>query len=403
MQAIAKIPLHNLAWAMESLSTLTLHGATADKPQNEPVSQPIYQSASWTFTDLEQVDAVFEGRASGAIYGRNGTPNQRALESLFAKMHKTEAAVACASGMSALSAVFLGLLKAGDKVLASQDLYGSTLNMLRDLGRFGVGLGTVDTSDLADVAEQMPGAKLLMLETSSNPRLRVPDFEALCGLAKQYQTLVVVDNTFASPAHCKPLLLGADVVMESLTKFINGHSDVMLGAVAARAELMEPIRAVAVRMGLVSNPNECWLGMRGAETLELRQQRAAANAFELAGLLEKHPKVERVHYPGLPSHPDHAVAQKVLTSGSGAMLSFELPPSRAAVNALLHNLRYIRMALSLGGTSTTLSHPPTSSHRFLSPAEREHLGLHDGFLRMSVGIENLEDLKIDLLSALEAV
>ncbi|MDX2004327.1 MAG: PLP-dependent aspartate aminotransferase family protein [Meiothermus sp.] len=388
---------------MDSLSTLALHGAEAEKPLNEPVSQPIYQSASWTFRDLDEVDAVYEGRTAGAVYGRNGTPNHRALEALFAKLHRAEAAVACASGMSALSAGFLGLLRAGDRVLASQDLYGSTLGVLRDLGRFGVSVQTADTSDPAAVEAALGGVRLLMLETSSNPRLRVPDLRRLSDLAHRAGALVMVDNTFASPVHCRPLEHGVDLVMESLTKFISGHSDVMLGAVAGRKELIDPVRAVAVRMGLVSNPGECWLGMRGAETLAVRMRQASANAAALAQFLSAHPAVRRVHYPGLPAHPDHAVAREMLTDGFAAMLSFELEPSRAAVNALLHNLKYIRMALSLGGTTTTLSHPLTSSHRFIPSEEQAALGLHNGFLRMSVGIESLEDLQADLSGALEAV
>ncbi len=385
---------------MESLSTLVVHGATAETPANQPVSLPIYQSASWTFSDLDEVDAVYAGDKPGAIYGRNGTPNHRALENLFAKLHHTEAAVACASGMSALSAAFLGLLGQGSKVVASQDLYGSTLNVLHDLGRFGVEVVTLEITDFERIQTALQGARMLVLETSSNPRLRIPNLPRLSAMARQAGALVLVDNTFASPYHCRPLQHGADIVMESLTKFISGHSDVMIGALAGRRDLIEPIRSVAVRMGLVSNPHECWLSVRGAETLELRMQRASSNAASLAQFLQAHPRVRKVHYPGLPSHPDHQTAQGVLQNGFAAMLSFELEPSRQAVNTLLHNLRHIKLALSLGGVNTTLSHPATSSHRFLASGEREQLGLHDGFVRMSVGIENLEDLKSDLEQAL---
>jgi len=346
---------------------------------------------------------VYSGQSAGAIYGRNGTPNHRALESLYAALYQAEAAIACASGMSALSAAFLALLKSGDKVVASQDLYGSTLSLLRDLGRFGVQVVTVEISDFVSMERELRGARLLMVETSSNPRLRVPDLRKLSDLAHQAGALVVVDNTFASPYHCCPFEHGIDMVMDSLTKFISGHSDLMLGALAARGDLIEAIRAVAVRMGLVSNSHECWLSVRGAETLEVRMQRASGNALEIAKFLQDHPKVAKVHYPALPSHPDYEIARKVLRNGFAAMLSFELEPSRKVVNTLLHTLQHIKMALSLGGVNTTLSHPATSSHRFLSPAERGALGLHDGFLRMSVGIENIGDLKTDLAQALEAV
>ncbi|WP_299425833.1 PLP-dependent aspartate aminotransferase family protein [uncultured Meiothermus sp.] len=388
---------------MESLSTLVVHGATAKTPANHPVSLPIYQSASWTFSDLDEVDAVYSGEKPGVIYGRNGTPNHRALENLFARLHRAEAGVACASGMSALSAAFLGLLSQESKVVASQDLYGSTLNVLHDLRRFGLELATVEITDFDRMHTELQGAQMLVLETSSNPRLRIPDLPRLCTMAHQAGAVVLVDNTFASPYHCRPTEHGADIVMESLTKFISGHSDVMIGAVAGRHRLIEPIRSVAVRMGLVSNPHECWLSVRGTETLEVRMQRASSNAAELAHFLAGHSKVRQVHYPGLTSHPDHLTARQVLQNGFAAMLAFELEPSRQMLNNFLRGLGYIKLALSLGGVNTTLSHPATSSHRFLSPDEREKLGLHDGFLRMSVGIENLNDLKSDLEQALSGL
>lgn len=388
---------------MDPLDTWLVHGARAPQPQNLPVSQPIYQSAGWAFADLNEVDAVYDGSLPGAIYGRNGTPNQRSLEALVAQLHHGQAAMVGASGMSVLQAVFLALLHQGAKVVASQDLYGSTLNLLQDLGRFGVSTQTVDLSDPAAVAQALPGATLLMIETISNPRLRVPHLAQLSQLAHQHGVLVVVDNTFASPVHCRPLQQGADLVMESLTKFVNGHSDVMLGGLVGSEELVTKVRSVAVRGGLVSNPFESWLGVRGAETLALRMERASHSAMQLAQFLQSHPKVQRVHYPGLPSHPDHPVASHTLHGGFGAMLSFELAPQRETVNRFLRGLRYVRMVLSLGGANTTLSHPATSSHRFLSPAERSALGLHDGFLRMSVGIEHLNDLQADIAQALELV
>lgn len=381
---------------MDALDTLLLHAAQVTMPTNRPVVLPIYQAAGWSFDDLDQVDAIYSGQQAGSIYGRNGTPNQRALEGLLAQIHAGEAGLLGASGMSILQAVFLALLAQGSKVVASQDLYGSTLNLLQDLARFGVQTQTVDLADEAAVEQALAGAQLLVAETISNPRLRVPDLARLARQAHQAGAIVVIDNTFASPYHCRPLELGIDLVMESVTKFINGHSDVMLGGLVGSRALVDRVRSVAVRGGLVSNPLESWLGLRGAETLAVRMERASRTALQLAQFLQQHPAVQQVHYPGLSSHPDHATAQRVLHRGWGAMLSFELQPDRQAVNHLLRGLRHIRMVLSLGGATTTLSHPATSSHRFLTPAERQQLGLHDGFLRMSVGIEDAADLQADL-------
>lgn len=388
---------------MDALDTLLLHAAKVELPANRPVVMPIYQAAGWTFDDLDQVDAIYSGQQSGSIYGRNGTPNQRALEGLLAQIHGGDAGLLGASGMSILQAVFLALLGQGSRVVASQDLYGSTLNLLNDLARFGVQTQTVDLANPDQVGQALVGAQLLVAETISNPRLRVPDLARLAGQAQQAGAFLIVDNTFASPYHCRPLELGVDLVMESVTKFINGHSDVMLGGLVGKKDLVDRVRSVAVRGGLVSNPLESWLGLRGAETLAVRMARASSNALLLAQLLQSHPAVRQVHYPGLPQHPDHVTAQSVLQKGWGAMLSFELDPDRSLINRLLRNLRHIRMVLSLGGATTTLSHPATSSHRFLSPAERQQLGLHDGFLRMSVGIEDPNDLQTDLDHALAQI
>ncbi|MCS6868672.1 PLP-dependent aspartate aminotransferase family protein [Thermus sp.] len=385
------------------LSTLAVHAAWAQTPANPPATMPFYPSAAWAFRDLDEVDAVYEGRVKGAVYARNGTPNRWALERLLAGLHGGEAALATASGMAALAALFLAHLRPGGRVVASRDLYGTTWGLLGDLARFGVEAVGVDATDLEAVAAHLRPGSLLLVETLSNPRLRVADLPALAALARERGALLVVDNTFATPYHARPLAQGADLVVESLTKFLSGHHLVLLGGLVGRKDLVEGPLGVAVRAGLVPDPWACWLGAEGAKTLAVRLERASATALRLARFLETHPKVRAVHYPGLPSHPDHATARRVLARGFGAMLAFELPPEREAVNRFLRALRHIRLVLSLGGTETTLSHPATSSHRSLPPSEREALGLHPGFLRLSVGLEDPEDLLEDLEEALKAV
>jgi cystathionine beta-lyase/cystathionine gamma-synthase len=368
-------------------------------PPNTPLAPPLYPSAAWSFKDLDEVDQAYQEGPPWVIYGRNGTPNTRALEALFAQAHQAPEALLCASGMAAFSAVFLGLLAPGDRVVASLDLYGSTVNLLEDLARWGLEGRFVDLDRLRE--EDLAGARLLIVESLSNPRLRIPELPELVAWAHRQGALVLVDNTFATSYHLQPLRYGADLVLESLTKFFNGHSDVTLGALAGSSELIGRLRGWAVRSGLVGNPWEAWLAQRGAETLRPRMAQASATAARLAAFLAEHPEVQRVHYPGLPSYPDHLRAQRLLQGGFGAMLSFELEPSRPRVQRFLRRLRQIRLVLSLGGASTTLSHPLTSSHRFLSPQAQKALGLHMGFLRLSVGLEPLEELQDDLSRALD--
>ncbi|APD08812.1 MULTISPECIES: trans-sulfuration enzyme family protein [Thermus] len=385
------------------LSTRAVHGAQAETPANAPALLPIYQSAAWCFRDLDEVDAVYEGRLPGAIYARSGTPNHQALERLLAALHEGEAALATASGMAAFTALFLAYVNPGGRVVASRDLYGTTWGLLKDFARFGVEVVGVEATDLAQVEASLTPGSLLLVETLSNPRLRVADLPALAALARDRGALLVVDNTFATPYHAQPLKQGAHLVVESLTKFLSGHHQVLLGGVVGARDVVEPLRRVAVRAGLVPNPWACWLGVEGVKTLAVRLERASATAWRLARFLQAHPKVRAVHYPGLAHHPDHPVANRVLERGYGAMLSFELPPERAAVNRFLRSLKRVRLVLSLGGVETTLSHPATSSHRFLSEEEREALGLHEGFLRLSVGLEDPEDLEAEFSEALEAL
>jgi cystathionine beta-lyase/cystathionine gamma-synthase len=387
-----------------TLATQAVHAGDTPRPVNEPASLPIYQSAGWAFRDLDEVDAVYERRVPGAIYGTDGLPNTLALEALLASLEGAQSVVVTSGGMSALLATFLGVLREGDRILASRDLYGNSVRLINHLARFGVSAEFLDAADLDAVrrALAMP-ARLVLVETISNPRMRVADVRALADLAHERGALLLVDNTLATPWHCRPLALGADFVMESATKFLSGHHDVVIGAVGGARELVEPIRTLAVRSSIVPGAFDSWLAARSARSVTLRVEREATNAARVAGWLAPHPKIRVVHYPGLESHPDHAVARRVLENGFGPMLSFEIDGGAAAVNRLLGKLELIKLVLSFGGVGTTLSHPAKSSHRALSPEERAALGIHDGFLRLSVGIEAVEDIEADLKRGLDSL
>jgi cystathionine gamma-synthase len=293
----------------------------------------------------------------------------------------------------------LSTLQHGQRIVASNRLYGRTVQLFsQELPRFGIACEYVDNNDLDQVeAALKKGARLLFVETMSNPLLRVSDLPALAKLAKQHDALFVVDNTFATPALTRPMKTGADFVMESLTKMIAGHSDVTLGLVCGNdADLLPQMSAAVSIWGLSSNPFDCWLAERGLATLELRMQAACANAARLADWLAAQPGVARVLYPGRPDHPDYALAQRVLDGGFGSMLCFELEGGRAAVNRLLHRAPGIPFSPSLGHTGTTLSHPATTSHRYVSPAEKRRQGITDGLIRLSVGIEGFEQIRKEM-------
>jgi len=386
------------------LGTQDVHGARAVAPANQPVSLPVYHAAGWTFADLAQVDAIYEDRIAGAIYGPDGSPNLLALESLIARLEGAEACIVTPGGMAAFAALFFSLLRSGDRIVAAQALYGNTTWLLEHMAQFNVTTAPIDTNDLTSVKNALSGgARFMLVETLSNPLLRVADIPALAAVARAAGALLLVDNTIASPYHCRPLALGADVALESATKFLGGHHDLVLGALCGADKLLASVRTLALRLALAPGAFDAWLTARSIATLEVRMQRSAANALALATWLEGQPKVRRVHHPGLASHPDHAIARRVLERGFGSVVSFELDGGAAAFDAMLSKLRRIALVLSFGGVQTTLSHPAKSSHRALSPGRRAALGIHDGLVRMSVGIEDVADLQADLAQGLRAL
>jgi cystathionine beta-lyase/cystathionine gamma-synthase len=367
-----------------------------------PLAPPLYQSTVYSLPDLDALDRVSDGLEPGFTYLRDAHPNARRLADRLAALEGGDWAVVCATGMAALSAILLSAVERGGRVVASNRLYGRTTQLLgQELARFGVETAFVDTDDLDAVrrALQAP-ARLLLVETLSNPMLRVADLPALAGLARERGCPLAVDNTFATPVLARPLELGAELVMESLTKMIGGHSDVMLGLVSGRGDRLKEMARVVSVWGLSSNPFDCWLTERGLATLGLRVRAACANAAALADWLAGRPGVTRVIYPGRPDHPDHALARRLFGGLNGNMLCFELAGGREAVNRFLRRAPGVPLSPSLGDTATTCSHPDTTSHRYVAPEEKARQGITEGLVRLSVGVEELGAIQAEMAKGL---
>lgn len=360
----------------------------------EPLAPPIYPSAVYRCRDTAQAQALMAGELDGYIYGRESHPNATLLEHRCRSLHEADAAVICCSGMAALSAALLATVKQGDHVLVSSRLYGQSSNLLvNEADRLGIESTVVDTCDLAATAAAMrERTRLVVIETITNPTLRVSDVPALAELARRHRALLLVDNTFVGPAIYRPLEHGADLVLESLTKQMNGHSDVLLGLICGTQAAMQRVPAVVTTWGFSASPFDCWLAGRGIGTLALRAERAAANALTIAQRLAADGRLEAVHYPGLDEHPDHQLAQRLFGERFGAMVTFTLPGGNAAADAFIAAAQQIPFCPSLGDLCTTLSHPASTSHRRLDEAQRQQLGITGGTIRLSVGIESADSI-----------
>ena len=365
-----------------------------------PLAPSLQLSSVYEFSSLAQVDAIYQGRESGFIYARDGNVNASQLAAKIAELEGGEAALTCASGMAAESALFLSHLAQGDRVAIADGIYGrTTILVAKELSRFGVGHDLFDATKPETLRQAITSrTRIVFAETLSNPLLRLADIEGLAAITRGSGALLAIDHTFA-PLLCRPLSLGADVLTHSATKSIGGHSDVTLGVLVGTRDFIAPVAQVASTFGLTGNPFDSWMALRGVATLGLRTERTSANALELARRLEAHPAVERVHYPGLESHPDHPLARRILTGGFGAIVSFDIG-SRERVDRLIQALGHIPYAPSLGDVSTTLSHPTTTSHRSQTPEQWQRQGITPGLIRLSVGIEAVADLWTDLAQAL---
>ncbi len=371
---------------------------------SRPLTPSIHLANVYVFDDLEQVDAVWEGQRPGYVYGRFGTPNHTMLEETLASLDGAEAGLVTSSGMGALSAFLLGALRPGDHLVAGRDLYGSTTALLRtEAPRWGVEVTFADPTEAGAVeAAVRSTTRAIFVEAVSNPLLRLADLPGLAEVARRHGVGLLVDSTFASPALLRPLEHGATVVHHSATKYLSGHGDATAGVLLGSRELIAGIRPHAVRVGLNLGPFDAWLTLRGVRTLVLRMERHSANALSLARFLAERVEVRRVHYPGLPDHPQHGLARKLFDGGFGGMLAFELAGGAPAVARFFRALRLVEFAPSFGDVTTTWSYPARTSHRPLSDEERGKLGIDPGLVRLSVGIEDVEDLREALGEALTA-
>ncbi len=405
-----------------SLHTLAVHaGAHGPRPAFDPVVAPIYHSVSYTYDDAEDLDAALAGTNPNPVYARYGNPTVASLEAAVAALEGGEAALAYGSGMAALHGALLAAgARAGAAVVAASDVYGATYALLdRLLASQGVTVRFVDVTDFAAVGAALRATArvaptvALLVETISNPLLKVADLPRLAELAHAQGAALIVDNTFATPVLCRPLALGADFVVHSATKYLGGHGDVLGGVVvtsaARRAELLDINKLVGANLG----PQEAWLIQRGLKTLPLRVERQCANAAQIASWLAGHPRVAHVNYPGLAAHPQHALAGQLLGDHQdgpfgaaedvayGGMISFDLRGAgRAEVFRFMEALRLVQPATSLGDVYTLTLYPAMSSHRALTPELRRALGIGDGLVRLSVGIEDAGDIIADLAQAL---
>lgn len=379
--------------------TVSIHGGSCKNPYGT-LAVPIFQTSTFVFDSAEQGGKRFALEEPGYIYSRLGNPTTTVLEDKIAQLEHGEAAVATSSGMGAISSVMWTILKAGDHIISDKTLYGCTFAFFNHgLSRFGIEVSFVDTADAEAVKKAMkPNTRAVYLETPANPNLKIVDIKAIAEVAHTNpNTLVIVDNTFSTPYCQRPIELGADIVVHSATKYLNGHGDVIAGIVISRKDLIDQIRLVGIKdmTGSVLGPMEAYLIIRGMKTLEVRMKKHCENAMKVAEFLAAHNKVAEVYFPGLKSHSGHEIAAKQMDAFGGIM-SFELKGGFEAGKILLNNLKLCSLAVSLGDTETLIQHPASMTHSPYTKEERMEAGITDGLVRLSVGLENIEDIIADL-------
>ncbi|MBU0640733.1 MAG: aminotransferase class I/II-fold pyridoxal phosphate-dependent enzyme [Planctomycetes bacterium] len=386
-----------------SPETLAVHAGVAEY-EYRPVVPPIYQVSTFAFADAAQGAALFAGQGEGYIYTRMGNPTVVALENAIAALEGGHKGLACGSGMAAIHTTLAALLQSGDHMVCSDAVYGPTCSLVESyLSRYGIEASVVDTSNLDAVAQALrPNTKVVYVETPGNPTLVITDLEAICQLAHDHGAQVVVDNTFMSPILQQPLRWGADVVVHSLTKFLNGHADVVGGIIVAKTEEQYAIfRKTLNHLGGVLSPLESFLVHRGIKTLALRMKQHCAGGQQVAEFLEQHPQVEWIRYPGLPSHPNYEIGRKQ-TNGAGAIISFGLKGGLEAGRAMMNSVKLCALAVSLGGVDSLIQHPASMTHASMGREARARAHISDGLVRISVGIENPNEIIADLDQALAA-
>ncbi len=386
---------------MTHLRTRAVHAGQHHDPSTGAIATPIAQTTAFGYGTLERGAAIFAGEAPGYRYSRFANPTVAALEAKLADLEGAPSAVAFASGTAACSSVLLGLLRPGDELVFLGPLYGGTEGLLRNLGeRWGIRV--VDATACGLEAALTPATRMVWVESLTNPTLRVHDLAEVARLARARGITTVVDNTFCTPCLVRPLALGMDVVLHSMTKYLGGHGDATGGIVAGSEALVRAVRQTGLgHVGGNLAPQEAYLFLRGIKTLPLRMAAHCEGAMAVARFLQNHPAVKTVHYPGLESHPQHALAQRQMQGGFGGMVTLELARAeRTAVAAMLNRLQLFTQAVSLGDVDSLACHPASTTHSFVSPEARAAAGVTEGMVRLSVGIEHPDDLIADLAQAL---
>ena len=393
----------NANWNEKDFATKVIHAGQGPEKLTGALATPIFQTSTFCFDTVEEGAAKFEGLQEGYVYCRGGNPTTRALEIKCATIEGGEDCVATASGMGAIGSIMVGLLRTGDHIVCSDTVYGGTDVLMRDnMEQFGIGVTFVDATDLKEVEAAInENTKMIYLESPANPTMKVTDIKAIAEIAHTKENIkVVVDSTFAPPPIQMPLSLGADIVLHSVTKYINGHGDVLGGVVVGSKEDIDLIRGNGVTKlnGTPPSPFNSYLVLRGMKTLELRVLQHSRNAMEVAKYLEANENVKRVYYPGLESNTGHEIAKRQMNGYYGGMLSFELKDDVKGLNSfeagkkLLNNLEIASIAVSLGDPDTLIEHPASMTHASVPKEEREKVGITDGLIRLSVGLESAKDL-----------
>jgi methionine-gamma-lyase len=388
-------------------ATRAIHIGHNPADESGALTPPVFMTSTYAFETAEAGEEIFRGERKGYVYGRTRNPTQALFEERIANLENAEAGLAVASGMAAISSTLWTLLQAGDQVVIDHTLYGNSFVLfVRGLTRFGVKVTVADFTDLdavaAAIAESAP--KLIFFESPANPNLRIIDIAAVGRMAHDAGALLIVDNTFATPALQQPILLGADLVVHSATKFIGGHGDLIAGAVAGSKDIIDSIRRNGLRYltGATIAPMTAFLLLRGLKTLELRMERHCSSALAIAQLLEEHPAIASVSYPGLAQSPFHQLARRQMTA-FGGLIACELRGGKKVGMAFMNRLALVTRAVSLGDTETLVQHPASMTHSTYTQEERQKHGISDGLIRFSIGLETLSDLKDDILQALDAI
>ncbi|MCX6272596.1 MAG: aminotransferase class I/II-fold pyridoxal phosphate-dependent enzyme [Bacteroidetes bacterium] len=385
-------------------NTKLIHAGDVDD-QFGSATVPIYQTSTFTFENAEHGAQCFAGERSGYMYTRLANPTIDALERQIAILEHGYGAIAVSSGMAAASTIYLGLLNTGDHIISTDAIYGASRTVMeKQFVRFGFQSTYIDTTDLEEIKKAIrPNTKVLYIETPANPTMGITDLAACSRIAKKHGLVLVVDNTFCSPYLQNPLDLGADIVFHSMTKFINGHADVVAGVIITKEKAhYTQLRTMMTNLGCNMDPHQAYLVIRGLKTLGIRIDRGQDNAQKVAEFLEKHPKIEWVKYPGLSSHPQYELGKQQMR-GSGTMISFGLKSGFTGGKVLMNNVHLALLAVSLGGVETLIQHPASMTHSKVSTEDKNNAGITDDLIRLSVGIEDVQDIINDLSQALEII